>query len=48
MTSGHTEVDKCCEGHGVTAVLIVLGLVLGALCLDVLRSVVTNEDVDEQ
>lgn len=30
------------------AVLIVLGLVLGALCLDVLRSLVTDEDIDEQ
>jgi hypothetical protein len=32
----------------MTAVLIVLGLILGALCFDVLRSLVTNEDVDEQ
>jgi hypothetical protein len=31
----------------MTAVLIVMGLVLGALCLDVFRSLVTNEDVDE-
>jgi hypothetical protein len=31
----------------MTAVLCVLGLVLAALCLVVLRSLVTNEDVDE-
>jgi hypothetical protein len=32
----------------MTAVLVVLGLVLGALCFVVVRSLVTNEDVDEQ
>jgi hypothetical protein len=32
----------------MTVALIVLGLVLAALCLDVLRSLVANEDVDEQ
>ena len=32
----------------MTIVLIVLGLILAALCFDVLRSRLTNEDVDEQ
>jgi len=32
----------------MTAVLVFLGLILGALCLDVLRSLVRDEDVDEQ
>jgi hypothetical protein len=32
----------------MTVVLVVLALVLGALCLVVVRSLVTNEDVDEQ
>ena len=36
------------EGYGMTAVLVVSGLVFVALCLDVLRSLVTDEDVDEQ
>ena len=48
MKSGHTGIGASCEGHGMTAVLFVVGLVLAALCLDVLRSVVADEDVDEQ
>jgi|KBSMisStandDraft_5_1062788.scaffolds.fasta_scaffold106173_2 hypothetical protein len=31
----------------MTAVLVILGLVLGALCLVIFCSLVLNEDVDE-
>jgi len=48
MKSGQTEIGERCEGYSMTAVLIVLGLVLAALCFDVLRSLVKDEDVDEQ
>ena len=47
MKPGQTQVGKGCERYDMTTVLFVLGLVLGALCLVVLKSLVTNEDVDE-
>jgi hypothetical protein len=47
MKSSRTGINEWCEGYGMTAVLFVLVLVLGALCLDVLRSLVKDEDVDE-
>jgi len=45
--AGQTGINEYRERHGMTAVLFVLAIVLGALCLLVLRSLVTNEDVDE-
>jgi hypothetical protein len=48
MKPGHTESGNSSEGNRMSAVLIILGVVLGVLCFVVLRSLVTNEDVDEE
>jgi hypothetical protein len=48
MRSGQTEIVERCERYAMTALLVILGLVLGALCLVVFWCLAVNEDVDEQ